>query len=111
MFIVILEIGVFRILFFNYVMSQFEMYVFRLHNCIMGLFGFISLSYNVVTMQIWFKNWSRFEKNTLEDCIIWQSIFNGLISCLHLRSKYCRVWLFNFEHTSKNVVLQVDIKI
>ena len=63
-------------------------------------------------MQIWIKFDHKLnESNTLEDYIIAQSIYNFLISYVHLRSEHCIMLLFNLVRTSKNVIMKIEIKL
>ena len=77
----------------------------------MWFFDFTRLSYYVIAMQMRLKFWSHFENNTLEDCRIWKFISNGSILYVHLISEHCRMWVFNFVRTPKNVIMQTDIKL
>ena len=90
---------------FDYIMSQFWTYILRLHHWRILLFYLVHLPYNVTAMQIWFKD--TISGNILEDCRIWQTVCNGLILCIHLRSEFCRIWLFNFVYTSKNMIIKI----
>ena len=93
-----------KIVIVDCVMYRFKVYIFILNHCRMWLFGFIHLPYNVVVMQILFKNPIAPWKILLENCRIWQFICNDLILYMHLISENCRMWLFNFLRTLKIVI-------
>ena len=41
----------------------------------------------------------------------YNNIFVMVVLYVHLKSEHCRILLFNFVHTSNNLIMQIDIKI
>ena len=92
-------------------MSQLWKYNFRLHHCRRWLFVFLCFLYNLIAMQIKLNIWLQSKNNMWKDCKIWQPICNVLISYVHLGSEHRRMWLLNFVHTSKNVIMKIHMKL